>query len=117
MQEESDIAERLSRMLDIIGLAVVGTKYNKNTQNWEEQGMLTGISRRMRGDSRQDITQMIKTICELLPQIKNKQVIDDLKPKIKKAIEGLDKIALTYASSQAYVETINLYARLIKEYI
>jgi len=112
-----DISERIIKLLTTLSMAVVGTKFNKKTGTWEEQGMFTGVYRQCRGDSRSDVTLMIKNVCELLPQVSNKDTLEKIKPHIKKAIIGIDNICLTYSDCNSLVETFKLYMDLIREYI
>lgn len=116
-QMEEELYDRIRKPLEILGTAVVGTKYNKTLQIWEEQGRFTGISRYLRGESRQDILMILKTIAELLPQVNDKDMMERLKPKIQKAIIGMDNICMTYSDSSAHVDTIKVYITLFKEYL
>lgn len=113
MDEASD---RIIKLLTILSMAIVGTKFNKKTGAWEEQGTFTCISRQLRGDSRSDVTLMIKTVCELLPQVADRDTLEKIKPYIKKAINGIDNISITYSDTNSLVETLKIYIELMKEY-
>lgn len=117
MEDKDEMAtgvERVIRRLEVLSMAVPGTKLNGKTQLWDQSW---GIMRYFRGDSKEDIQMMLKAIVDELSLITGKEELLQLRPKIKNAIVGLDSILTTYSQFPHFVEQIQRYTKLIKEYL
>lgn len=100
--------------LVILANASPGTKLNKQTMKWENS---LGILRWYRGDSKQDIIDILKDICDDIGFVTDRQQIELLKPHIRAAFVGLDIICETYASHETFVDSIKRLKKLLNGYI
>lgn len=110
----SDKTKLIIDKLNVLSMAVPGTKLNKQTMMWDQS---IGAVRWYRGDSKDDIIYILKKICDDMQDVTNKDEIALIKPAILKSFQGLDVICTTYSTNGPFVDTITKLRKLLEEYL
>lgn len=110
----SDKTKLVIDKLNVLSMAVPGTKLNKQTMMWDQS---LGITRWYRGDSKDDIVYMLKKICDDMQEITDQEDIRTIRPVLIKALEGLDVICTTYSSNGPFVDTVTKLRKLLEVYL
>lgn len=106
--------------LKLLGEAQVGTKLCKATHEWyHSSGIFSAIARTIKGESRQDILDIIEqlaTSITLIKEINDVQTIRDISLAIGQSLPGFYNILETYKDDEAFVEKFKLHMNSIIEF-
>jgi len=106
--------------LRLLSEAQVGAKLCKSTNEWYlSSGILTAIARTIKGESRQDILDIMEQLSsslETIKQINDVQTTRDLSIAIGQTIPGFHNILSTYKDDEAFIEKFKLHMNQITSF-